>query len=78
MSLFKNGSFLASGLMTNTVANSSQMWLGNHAAAGYPLIGGIDDVRITIARCHRLKCSSFTRPNARRHPPPLCTPRAKP
>ena len=45
ISLFRNGTFLVSGVMT-PVMNSSEMWFGTHAGTGYPLIGGIDDVRI--------------------------------
>jgi len=44
--LFKNGSFLASAVMTNSVINGPEIWLGSHAGNGYPLVGRIDDVRI--------------------------------
>ena len=48
ISLYRNGSFLVNlvnGVMA-PVMNSSEMWFGTHAGTGYPLIGGIDDVRM--------------------------------
>ena len=46
VSLYKNGSFLATGAMT-PVTNSPEIWLGRHqGGTSYPLIGGIDDVRL--------------------------------
>jgi hypothetical protein len=52
VSLFKNGTFLATGLMISSVTNNSEIWLGRHICPGcaslgsYSLFGGIDDVRI--------------------------------
>jgi hypothetical protein len=74
LSLYENGSFLSSVGMT-TVSNSPTIWLGRHICAGcpttcpgsYPLVGGIDDVRMynralsdqEISRLYEREASPF-------------------
>jgi hypothetical protein len=50
LTLFKNGSVVTNGFVLPTV-NSSNIWIGRHDNGGingsyYPLVGGIDDVRM--------------------------------
>jgi len=46
LTLFRNGSLLTNGVIT-TMVNNPMLWFGNHEnSAQYPLVGGIDDVRI--------------------------------
>jgi hypothetical protein len=54
ISLYRNGSLVATGPVGIAVTNSPVIWLGRHICPGYPstcpsaypLFGGIDDVRI--------------------------------
>jgi len=49
VSLFRNGNFLTPAKSiptTNLVANSPTIWFGSYDGTAYPLIGGIDDVRL--------------------------------
>lgn len=46
VSLFRNGVLLASSVMTTPVANSPEIWFGRYLSSTYPLIGGIDNVRM--------------------------------
>jgi hypothetical protein len=47
VSLYKNGSVRTNGTFA-TIGNNPSIWLGRHQGSGstYPLVGGIDDVRI--------------------------------
>jgi hypothetical protein len=54
LSLFRNGSLVTNSPITATMSNSPVIWIGRHICPGYPttcmgsypLIGGIDEVRL--------------------------------
>jgi hypothetical protein len=46
VSLFQNGILVSSGSWTVPIENNPEIWIGGMLVAGYPLVGGIDEIRM--------------------------------